>query len=381
MKVLGREIKFEKLMPILIRYPEASLIAIFNKIRQKLFIESHFNGYSLMPSVVVIEITYSCNLRCKTCWFYGKSGTLKNKIPKESLNFEQLKKLINEIAIFKPYIYITGGEPLINPVTIPFIKYAKKMGLIVGIVTNATLLTRESAEKLINSGLDFITVSIDGYKELHDKIRGVKCFDKAIEGIRNLIEARKNKKLPIVTLNCTISDYNYRYLEKVVEIAENLKVDIIALQHPCFLVKKTIKSHHKVFENLFGKSDNLVDGYENNSASKINPEELYSIIQKVKNKTKTSLRLFQDFSLEQMKTYYEQEKAINKKCISPWFSATIKPNGDITPCLGYVIGNINKGSFMNAWNNKRFKNFRNILNKRKFFPGCIRCCGFFFNWE
>lgn len=379
MKILGREISLEKLMSILFRHPEASFMSLINNIRQRFLLGREF---SLMPSAIVVEITYSCNLRCKTCWFYGNSGILKEKAAAESLNFEQLKKLADNVSFYKPYIYVTGGEPLINKATIPFINYAKKKGLVTGLVTNGTLLTKENAEKLIDADLDFITVSIDGPEKIHNSIRGMDCFNKTVQGIKNIVAAKNGKKYPIVTINCTISDYNYEYLEEIVKLGDDVKADIVALQHPCFLLKNTIKAHHNIFKKLFDKSDNLIDGYENNSASKINVEKLYRIINRIKNmKKRTDLRLYQDFSFKQMKNYYEKEIAINEKCIAPWFSATIKPNGDITPCLGYVVGNINKESFMDVWNNKRFKNFRNILNKRKFFPGCIRCCGFFFNWR
>jgi len=385
MKILGREIKVRKVFEILINNPLSGSVGAFNYLRQKIFLDGIFKGgYSLPPTIIVIEVTYKCNLRCKTCWFYGNSGIIKDKKIEEGLNFKQLKKLVDEVAWFRPYIYLTGGEPLINKNSVDFINYAKRKGLVVGIVTNGTLLTKENSERLINIGLDFITVSIDGPEKIHNKIRGFKCFEKSMEGIKNILEIRrrKNKKFPVVTLNCTISDYNYEYLEEIVNIGENLGVDIIALQHPCFLLKKTIKAHHAVFKSLFKTSENLVNGFENDSALKIDVQKLYKIIDKIKKKKKNvDLRLFQDFPFEQMKDYYEKEIATNNRCINPWYSATIKPNGDVSPCLGYVVGNINDGSFMKIWNNQKFRSFRKILKQKKYFPGCIRCCAFFLNFK
>jgi radical SAM protein with 4Fe4S-binding SPASM domain len=385
MRILGREISVKRLISYGLKNPAANLIHSFNYLRQKKFLDGSFSGgYALPPSTIVVETTYECNLRCKTCWFYGKSGIFKDKKISGGLSFEQLKKVVDNVAWFKPYLYFTGGEPLINKSTLPIIKYAKKKGLIVGIVTNGTLLTKENSKKLISSNLDFITVSIDGPKETHDKIREIKCFEKAIQGINNVIEARKmrKKKFPLLTLNCTLSDYNHFYLEKVVSIGEKCDADVIAFQHPCFLLKRTIDAHHKVFKKLFDKSDDLIEGFENESASKIDIEKLYKTINKIKmKKKKWDLRLYPDLSLNQMKSYYEKERAINDKCINPWFSATIKPNGDVSPCLGHVVGNINKEKFMKIWNGKRFKNFRKILKQKKFFPGCIRCCAFFLNFE
>lgn len=370
-------------MPLIYRYPCASLIGLLQKIRQTIKIDNlFFNGYSLPPSGITIESTYKCNLRCVTCWFYGNKGIMNDKEMNKSLSYNQLKSIADNLAFYKPYIYITGGEPLINKDVLKFIRYAKKRGFIVGIVTNGTILSVNNAKKIIESGLDFITVSIDGPEKIHNKIRGSNCFKKSIEGINNVIRFRDKKNYPIVTLNCTISDYNYLHLEEVVEIGEKNKVDIVALQHPCFLRKKTIERHHRIFKKIFKESDKLIDGYENDSTLKIDLKKLSEILYRIKkNKYNVSLRFYQDFNNNQIMKYYSTEKAINKNCINPWYSATIKPNGDVTPCLGYTVGNINNDRFLKIWNNKKFKFFRRMLKKYKYYPACIRCCGFFFNWK
>ena len=387
MKILGREIQIGKIIALIHKYPSASILGMLGKLRPRFFIDQFLkSGYSLFPSTICIEITYRCNLRCKTCWFYGNSGIFKNKKIKEfdELSFIKLKKLIDDITFWKPYVYITGGEPLLNKNTLPLIRYAVKKRFITGVVTNGILINTKNAEDIIKSGLSFLTISIDGPANVHDSIRGVKCFEKAILGIENIVKMKKKHKsnFPILTLNCTISDENYAFLEKLVDIAEKFKVDILALQHPCFLRKNTIIAHHNIFKKCFGKTNNLVEGYGSDTSLKINPERLFDILNKVKKLSKKSnLRLYQDFSLKDMKKYYETENAVNKECINPWFSALIKPNGDVTPCLGYVVGNISKNPFMEIWNNKKIKKFRRILKQKKFFPGCIRCCGFFFNWR
>jgi MoaA/NifB/PqqE/SkfB family radical SAM enzyme len=381
-KIMGREIDIGRIANFAVKNPQASIIGLAQRVRQKTDLDFFLNGgYSLPPTTITIEVTYSCNLRCKTCWFYGNKGILgKNRVI-QYLSLRELKKIVDNIAWFRPYIYLTGGEPLLNKEIYRFISYAKKKGLAIGLVTNGTLLNRENAKKLVESGIDFITISLDGPEKIHNKIRGSKCFKKTVEGITNLIKERESKKLPIITLNCTISDFNYLYLEDIVRLGENIRADIVALQHPCFLRKNTIALHHAIFGREFGESNNLVDGYENNSALKIDFSKLNEIIQKIKEKQKkVKIRLYQDFSPEQIKKYYETEAAVNNRCVNPWFAATIKPNGDVTPCLGYVVGNIKNEKFSEIWNNHKFQQFRKVLKQKKYFPGCIRCCGFFYNW-
>lgn len=382
MRLLGREIDLKKITPLLQRHFAASVIGMLQRFRVKSGIDNLFkNGYSLPPSVITIETTYLCNLRCKTCWFYGAKGIMNKKDMTKSLSLTQLKKIADEIVISKPYVYLTGGEPLTNKDVLEFIKYATKKGIVVGMVTNGTLLSIEMVKKIIDSGTDFITISIDGPEEIHNNIRGEICFKKSIDGIKKLLEYRGKNKLPVITLNCTISDYNYLHLLEIQKIAEDIGVDIVAFQHPCFLKKNTINAHHAVFKKYFEKSDKLVDGYESNTALNIDPEKLFNILDKIKkNKKKADVRIYQDFDFNETIKYYNTEQAVNNKCVNPWYSAIIKPNGDVTPCLGYSVGNINEEPLMKIWNNNKFKHFRNILKQKKYYPGCIRCCGFFYNW-
>ncbi|MDI6655147.1 MAG: radical SAM protein, partial [Candidatus Hydrothermarchaeota archaeon] len=68
----------------------------------------------------------------------------------------------------------------------------------VGIVTNGMTLTEETSRRLIELGLDFITVSMAGAaKETHERIRIGSDFDKICENVRtlsNLKGASKTKK-------------------------------------------------------------------------------------------------------------------------------------------------------------------------------------------
>lgn len=60
-----------------------------------------------------------------------------------------------------------------------------------------------------------IFISIDGSKETHNEIRGVNCFDKVFENIKN------DKR---VVIACTLSASNFKQIEEIVKIAERAKV-------------------------------------------------------------------------------------------------------------------------------------------------------------
>ena len=73
---------------------------------------------------------------------------------------------------------------------LPLIEYAKSKKIRVGLSTNGTLISKSLAKKLVKSGIDYVGVSIDGGKTLHDRFRKIKgAYDKAVKGIINAQEA------------------------------------------------------------------------------------------------------------------------------------------------------------------------------------------------
>jgi sulfatase maturation enzyme AslB (radical SAM superfamily) len=120
------------------------------------------------------------------------------------LSYETFKEKLDE-ALAKDYdkleIYFTGGEPFVNPDMLVMIEEAIKHADTT-ILTNATRISGEVAEKLRviddNSPHDLIfRVSLDGPNaEMNDKIRGKQAFDRATQGLENLIGMGFN---PIVT--------------------------------------------------------------------------------------------------------------------------------------------------------------------------------------
>jgi len=126
------------------------------------------------PLISSFEVLYRCNLLCSFC-----------RIPvnkKYEMNTEELKTAVREfseagmgIAIF------TGGEPTLRDDLPEIINEAKSFGVFTHLVTNGTYLTKK-----VNNvkEIDSLSVSIDGPKEIHDKLRGSGVFDRAMAGLQ-----------------------------------------------------------------------------------------------------------------------------------------------------------------------------------------------------
>ena len=148
-----------------------------------------------LPIRLWIEPTNLCNLKCVMC--------LNKSIPKDEkgfMNFDLFKRIIDEAADFIHDVYLHHrGESLLHPDISEMIKYAKMKNIFTRLHTNATLLTEEKSYFLLNSGLDFLSFSFDGYeKEIYEKIRVGANFERTLDNIHNflLIKKKLKKKTP-----------------------------------------------------------------------------------------------------------------------------------------------------------------------------------------
>jgi len=173
--------------------------------------------------VVVWNVTRACNLRCIHC--YAKADN--NPAPDE-LSTEEGFKLLEDLSRFgSPVILFSGGEPLVRPDILDLLNKAVSLGLRTVISTNGVLIDDLLAKELKKIGVSYVGISLDGWKEVHDKFRGVKgAFEKVISAI----EACKKENLK-VGLRFTMSKINAKEIPKVFELVENLKIPRICFYH------------------------------------------------------------------------------------------------------------------------------------------------------
>jgi MoaA/NifB/PqqE/SkfB family radical SAM enzyme len=147
-----------------------------------------------LPLEIGVEVINICNLRCIMCP-YEEMVTRKTR-PQGKMSDPLFKKIIDEVAPFAELIYLHGlGEPLLHPKIFEFIKYAKKKGLRVGISTNAMLLDKTKSRKLLDSGIDYVILAMDGAtKEIYEKIRVGGKFEQVEQNIRQFLQLKKERK-------------------------------------------------------------------------------------------------------------------------------------------------------------------------------------------
>ena len=180
---------------------------------------------------ITIDVTSKCNLRCKHCRV--------NEIGYD-MKLDEIEEVFNKLTDFKPRgVFISGGEPLIRGDIVEIVKKSKKLAPVTILNTNSLLLTENKLKELINVGLNYIQVSVDGIEEQHDYIRGKGTYKKTIEKMKMINTYSDKIKLHISSV---VSQKNIDYMEKFArQILELEKINVQILGFKRFIPNNVLK--------------------------------------------------------------------------------------------------------------------------------------------
>ena len=178
--------------------------------------------------MVAWEVTRRCNLSCSHCRAAAERGPYPGELsPEEAL------RLIDEIASFsKPVVILTGGEPLLREDIFDLARSGTERGLRMVMAPNGTLIDGEKALRIKESGIQRVSISLDGATpETHDRFRRVEgAFAGALRGIEHL------KKVGMeFQINTTVTRGNCEELPEILDLAVRLG----AAAHHMFLLVPT----------------------------------------------------------------------------------------------------------------------------------------------
>ena len=171
--------------------------------------------------IVVWNTTRTCNLKCVHCYTDSENRKYSNELTtKEAL------KLIDELSDFGiPSLLFSGGEPFMREDLFKLLEYAARKNVRPVISTNGTLIDRETAQRVKDSGVVYVGISLDGLESINDRFRGVEgAFTRTMKGFDNCRAVNQR-----VGLRLTLTKRNYEDLHGIFDFIEkegipNLKV-------------------------------------------------------------------------------------------------------------------------------------------------------------
>lgn len=174
------------------------------------------------PQTVQIGITDRCNFNCTMC--QRKDLGVEPK----DMSLDLFNRVLERLAGPR-FLILTGwGEPLLHPDLLMMIEQAVKKGLKVRLTSNGGLLTEELFGKLLNSGLEAITFSLEDVASVTDNVgHAVADQISKIERFLALKKERRNKiKVYIQSVYCQGQE---EAIKRIVEWAIKHEVDRVRL--------------------------------------------------------------------------------------------------------------------------------------------------------
>jgi radical SAM protein with 4Fe4S-binding SPASM domain len=336
------------------------------------------------PLMVVWNITARCNLRCKHC--YEDAGILSKGLPCELTDKEKIKVMEEIVKTNIPTFAFAGGEPLMDPVFWELAKIGKEGGLYMSINTNGTLITKKVAERLKEIGFAYYGISLDGASpEVHDEFRGLKgSFEKALNGIKNLIEVGEADK---VCISFTVARENAiikNQIPEMIKLRETLGIRKVVLYNyiPCgradFGNDLTCEEREKLFELFY---DDLKNGKESLLSTAPQFGRYCKQMYELGYGEYTVIGHFTSGNAKKLKNLVE----LIGGCGAGRAYIAIQPDGRITPCVfmpNVYIGSMKengenkKENLLNTWENS---DVLNIIRDRRNHPERYGCKGKYFS--
>ncbi len=345
------------------------------------------------PFLVVWNYTNACNLRCQHC-YQSASKPLPDELSlKEKLDvIDQLSE--NDVVA----LAFSGGEPVMGADFFEVVSYASSKNMFISVATNGTLLTEKTVDRLVESGVKYMEISLDSATPAnHDKFRGVTgAWSRTIEGIKNAV----SRDELFVCVASTITRNNFGEVNELIDLAGELNARR-------FLAFNFIPT---------GNATNIQDTDLTPAMREELLVTLYNRLKAGKLEVMTTAPQFARVCMSRSKdvvatahfgTYETSDKT---RCLAEFIGGcgagrlycAIQPNGIVTPCvyMPIVVGDLRQERFIDIWENsgtmKQLRsrdellgncgvcNFKNVCggcrarayaysgNINGFDPGCIR---------
>ena len=295
--------------------------------------------------ILLLWVTGKCNLACQMC---GDQWRAEQNAKQQTLSFEDIENLVASAnRLHTLVISITGGEPLLRPDIFQILKLIKDAGIAANICTNGTLLNEERVQKLTNTSLQSISVSLDSSDAvIHDTLRGkTGAFHSTVEGVKLL-----RKALPelSININCTISRKNFREMKEMILLAAELGCNKISFAP----IHTNLQHQHRPEEQF----DDLIFTEEDLKELK------FEIVKSKKLAADKGIRTSSDVFLSSITNFYHEPLRWHD-CYAGYASCAVSPWGEVSPCVDLPSDlNLHDKSLDTIWHSADFQQLRNKVD-------------------
>lgn len=322
------------------------------------------------PARLQLEVTAACNLRCRMCIVRYRPPFPRSA----SVSFTEFERLVAGMPGLREVVLQGIGEPLLAPDLYRMVAWCAEHGIDVGFNSNATLLTRRAGERLIDAGLSWLCISLDGASaETYEFVRDGARWQTVERNVSQFVALKRRRGVehPRLSLVMVLMRRNYRELPGVVARAAGWGIPRVWVQN---------LSHD--FSDAPPEAFAAIAQYVNEQRVEDLPlealEPVFAEARALAEQAGIDLRL------PHLEERPSRASALNVggvpvACTWPWDSAYVSHDGTVMPCCmvmgpGRVaLGNANAGSFAEIWEGEEFRRFREGLTNGRPHPVCRGC--------
>ncbi|MFT5284101.1 MAG: radical SAM protein with 4Fe4S-binding SPASM domain [Planctomycetota bacterium] len=310
-----------------------------------LFAEARVTGINPLPiRALQIETSSICNFRCNSCVLslpdYDR--------PAKHMSPDEFARVLDAFPTVEKIEMQGIGEVFLNPQVFDLIRIATDRGIQVQTFSNASVIDREMAHKIVESGIAVINFSMDGAdEETFRKLRKGGTLERYKRCLNNIVQAKRvlGSETPRLGMMCVLAKNNMDQVPKMVAIAEELGVSSV------MFTKLNLMAGDKLLPIALDSEDTKA----------LNAMPAY----KGRVEVITSVT---PWTLEQ-----------RSKCYWPQSMAYVTVEGHVTPCCNYLdsremmMGSIHEKSGDEIWNDEPYREFRKSLLAGNLPTMCQNC--------
>jgi Fe-coproporphyrin III synthase len=310
--------------------------------------------------ILALSVHSACNCRCVMCDIWKANGD------KREIASADLERHVDAIrALHVQRVMLTGGEPLLHRNLWALCRQLRALDIRITLVTTGLLIDRHAAD--IAASVDTVVISLDGDREIHDAIRGVKGgFDRIASGVTAL---RGEHPVPRVIARSVVQLRNCGSLHRTIVAAHRLGFDELS-----FLAADLSSS-------AFNRAEPW--SAERISEVTVGVADLPALEAAIELAAAQSPQLMHGgfivggrASLDRILQYYRavggRADFPTVECNAPWVSAVLEPDGNLRPCFFHPAYGSAAAGLQEALNSPGAIAFRQTLGVERD-DTCRRC--------
>lgn len=297
-----------------------------------------------LPSVYFFYITDICNLDCHYCWQRAENSSPN---PTPELNLDEWLKIVDRLPRFS-FVGLSGGEATVFKGIKDLVRKIKSNSHPLTLNTNGILLEEDKLLTFVESGMENISISVDGFADNFDRARGYEgLFERIKRNVKRLNQIKKDlrSQKPTLTIKTVLLDECVDELEDFYDyvcdelLAENLNISLMKTSGHAQMDTRVLQEWKQVLD----KGEPVMYAYENR-------EKIIHTLLKLFEKSqsrKCAISLYPKMRSEREIRSLLEHNGVDtyQPCHIPWAMSVISPVGDVIPCLSLNMGNLRENDY------------------------------------